>query len=132
MGLELDHLLIPVHGREAAARQLAELLGVPWGPSRFGPFSAVYVNEGLTIDFDEAEGAYPAQHYAFRVSEAAFDAVLVRLRAAGIALRSTPHGPVDGEVNAAFGGRMVYWNEPGGHAWELLTVSYARQPAAER
>ena len=23
----------------------------------------------------------------------------------------------------------VYWNEPEGHQWEMLTVSYARQPA---
>jgi len=22
----------------------------------------------------------------------------------------------------------VYWNEPDGHVWEALTVSYARQP----
>jgi hypothetical protein len=24
---------------------------------------------------------------------------------------------------------MLYWNEPDGHQWEMLTVSYARQPA---
>jgi len=24
---------------------------------------------------------------------------------------------------------MVYWNEPEGHQWEMLTVSYARAPA---
>ena len=23
----------------------------------------------------------------------------------------------------------VYWNVPDGHAWEMLTVSYARPPA---
>ena len=39
---------------------------------------------------------------------------------------------IDHLVNAAFGGRIVYWREPDGHVWELLTVSYARQtPAAE-
>jgi hypothetical protein len=25
-----------------------------------------------------------------------------------------------------YGGSMVYWNEPDGHQWEMLTVSYAR------
>jgi hypothetical protein len=30
-------------------------------------------------------------------------------------------------VNDAFGGSLVYWSEPDGHAWEILTVSYARQ-----
>ncbi len=25
------------------------------------------------------------------------------------------------------GGSIVYWNEPDGHQWEMLTISYARQ-----
>jgi hypothetical protein len=33
-------------------------------------------------------------------------------------------GPVDMQVNAQLGN--VYWNEPDGHQWEMLTVSYAR------
>ena len=28
---------------------------------------------------------------------------------------------------AAFSGTLAYWNEPDGHVWEILTVSYARQ-----
>jgi hypothetical protein len=32
------------------------------------------------------------------------------------------------QVNTQHGGRIVYWNEPAGHVWEALTVSYARQP----
>jgi glutamine synthetase adenylyltransferase len=35
-------------------------------------------------------------------------------------------GPEDMAVNKQYGGRMVYWNEPDGHQWEMLTVSYAR------
>ena len=27
-----------------------------------------------------------------------------------------------------YGGKMIYWNDPEGHQWELLTVSYARRP----
>ena len=27
-------------------------------------------------------------------------------------------------------GCIVYWNQPDGHVWELLTVSYARRPPA--
>ena len=63
----------------------------------------------------------------FRSDEATFDVILGRIRAAGIAWRSTPHGPADGQINTAHGGRIVYWNEPEGHVWELLTVSYARK-----
>jgi hypothetical protein len=31
------------------------------------------------------------------------------------------------QINTQHGGSIVYWNEPDGHVWEILTVSYARQ-----
>jgi hypothetical protein len=30
-------------------------------------------------------------------------------------------------VNTDYGGRLVYWDQPDGHVWEILTVSYARR-----
>jgi catechol 2,3-dioxygenase-like lactoylglutathione lyase family enzyme len=125
---ELDHLIVPARDRVASARTLAELLGVPWAESGVGPFSPVYVSGGLTLDFDQADGAFPVQHYCFRVTDAEFDAILGRIRAAGIPWRSLPHGPPDRQVNTAHGGRIAYWSEPDGHVWEILTQSYARRP----
>lgn len=127
MSVQLDHAIVPVRDRNAAAELLAHLLDVPWEESGTGPFSPVYVNDGLTLDFDEAEGAFPVLHYCFRVSEAEFDKILARIKAKGIEYRSAPHGPVDMKVNTQNGGKNVYWNEPAGHVWEILTVSYARQ-----
>ncbi|MFG6414465.1 VOC family protein [Roseateles sp. DC23W] len=126
----LDHLLVPARDRRAAAERLAAILDVPWSAqAAMGPFSAVYVSDDLTLDFDEvAAGAVPLQHVAFRVSDAEFDALLARLQALGIAWRSTPGGPDDFQVNPHGGGRIVYWREPDGHAWEALTRSYARRP----
>ena len=126
---ELDHLLVPTRDRVASARLLSGLLGVAWSQTGVGPFSPVYVNDGLTVDFDEADGPYPVQHYCFRVDPAEFDVIVGRLRAAGIPFRSRPHGDDDFAVNTQHGGKIVYWNEPGGHVWEMLTVSYARRAA---
>jgi catechol 2,3-dioxygenase-like lactoylglutathione lyase family enzyme len=128
MSVQLDHLLVPTRDRVASARLLAELLGVPWAEQGVGPFSPVYVNDGLTLDFDEASGDYPVQHYCFRVDEATFEQVLSRIVAAGLPYRSLPHGADDFAVNTAHGGSIVYWSTPGGHAWELVTVSYERRP----
>lgn len=131
MAVHLDHWLVPSKDRVAAARLLAGLLGVPWaeqGP--VGPFSPVYVNDGLTLDFDQWSEPIPTQHYCFRVDPVEFDAILDRIKAAGIPYRSLPHGPDDHTVNPAFGG-IVYWNQPDGHVWELLTVSYERQTREE-
>jgi hypothetical protein len=130
MRIDLDHLIVPSRDRVAGAKLLAEILGVRWAEAGIGPFCPVYVNTGLTLDFDQAEGAFPVLHYCFRVDDEAFDAILGRLVAKCIPYRSTPHGPVDRRVNTAHGGRIVYWSEPDGHAWEILTESYARAPAS--
>jgi len=127
MAIQLDHLIVPSRNRVAAAKTLAQLLDVPWAESGVGPFSPVYVSDRLTLDFDETTEPFPTLHYAFRVGKTRFDAILGRIRAAGLPYRSAPHGPVDFTVNTAHGGSIVYWNEPDGHVWELLTVSYARR-----
>ena len=130
MAIQLDHLLVPSRNRVASARFLAELLGVPWAESGVGPFSPVFVNDGLTLDFDETSEPLPALHFCFRVSDTEFDAILGRIVAAGLQYRSSPHGPVDRKASTDHGGRIVYWSEPDGHVWELLTVSYARRARA--
>ncbi len=130
MEIRLDHAIVHAKDRRAAAQLLGEILDRPWvAETGIGPFSAVYVSDTLTLDFDEVkkEDAVQLAHYAFRVSDAEFDAILGRLKERGIAYRSMPIGPVDHQINHAFGGRLVYWGEPDGHAWEILTVSYARQ-----
>lgn len=99
MTIELDHVIVSAKDRRVSARRLADLLGVRWAPSGAGPFSPVYVNDGLTLGFIDDDG---------------------------IPYRSTVRGPDDSQVNTAYGRRMVYWNEPDGHPWEILTVSYAR------
>jgi catechol 2,3-dioxygenase-like lactoylglutathione lyase family enzyme len=129
MTIELDHVIVSARNQRASAKLLAELLGVRWAESGVGPFSPVYVNGGLTLDFIDDAGAFPVEHFCFRVGEKEFDAILGRLKAAGIKFRSSVRGPVDMQVSRQFGGRMVYWNEPDGHQWEILTVSYARPPA---
>jgi len=128
MALHLDHVTIPSRNQVASAKLLADLLGVPWAETGIGPFSPVYVSDGLTLDFDQTDGPFPILHYCFRVGQEEFDAILGRIQAAGIKYRSAVHGPVDMQIDTQHGGSIVYWNEPDGHQWEILTVSYARQP----
>jgi hypothetical protein len=127
MTVHLDHLMVPCRDKVASAKLLAGLLGVPWSETGVGPFAPVYVNDGLTLDFDEWPKPLPMIHYCFRVTQDEFDAILGRIKAAGIAYRSNVHGPVDNQIDTQHGGSIVYWNEPDGHQWEMLTVSYARQ-----
>jgi len=124
MTVHLDHAIVPSRSQVASAKLLAELLGVQWAEAAIGPFSPVYVNDGLTLDFIQTDGDFPIYHFCFRVGQAEFDAILARIKAAGIKYRSTVRGPVDMKIDPQYGN--IYWNEPDGHQWEMLTVSYAR------
>jgi hypothetical protein len=131
MAIRIDHLTVPAKDRVAAARQLATLLGVPWTEQgAVGPFSQVFVSDELTIDFDQWEEPVPRHHYCFKVSQEEFDAILNRVKEAGMEYRSLPHGPTDNQVNPAFGGNLAYWGGTDEHVWEILTVSYERRNAA--
>jgi catechol 2,3-dioxygenase-like lactoylglutathione lyase family enzyme len=127
VSINLDHTIVPARDKATAARQLAQVLGVHCGPAAAGPFHAVYVNDGLTLDFVDTDEAFPVYHFCFRVEQTEFAVILARLQAAGIPYRSSVRGPMDMQVDAQYGN--VYWNQPDGHMWELLTVSYARRPS---
>jgi hypothetical protein len=127
MAIELDHIMVHARDQDAAAKRLAEILGVEWGKAAAGPFTAVYVNEGLTFDFISTDESFPVEHYCFRVAPEEFARILGRLQAARIPYRSSVRGANDMKVDPHYGN--VYWDEPDGHRWEMLTVSYARPPA---
>jgi hypothetical protein len=125
MTIHLDHTIVPSRNKVTSAKLLAELLGVPWAEAGMGPFCAVYVNDGLTLDFINTDEDFSIYHFCFRVGQEEFDAILGRIQAAGIKYRSTVRGPMDMQIDKQYGN--IYWNEPDGHQWELLTVSFARQ-----
>jgi catechol 2,3-dioxygenase-like lactoylglutathione lyase family enzyme len=124
MAIRLDHVIVPSHDRVAAAKFLADLLGVPWEESR-GDFTPVYVNETLTFDFANRE-RFESHHFCFHVSDDEFGTIFARIQAARIKYRSRPHGEDDMQINTRLGGKNVYWADADGHLWEILTVSYAR------
>ena len=98
--------------------------------------ASVYINDSLTLDFVSpsfprpsaaaASEPVPTNHYCFRVGDADFDAVVERIRKAGVKFSSTLVGEPDDKIYTWLGGKGVYFMEPDGHRWEILTVSYAR------
>ena len=95
--------------------------------------ASVYVNDSLTIDCVDSvprsrrEPVSGIHHYCFRVSDAAFDAILERVNRIGLKYSSAQKLPEpDCKIYKLLGGRGFYFSEPDGHSWEVLTVSYAR------
>ena len=120
MTIELDHTIVPSRDKEAAARFFSRIFGLTYdGPvSHFAP---VRVNENLTLDFDEASDFEP-HHYAFKVSEAEFDAIFGRIKADGVPYGSGPRSSKDMQINHRGGGRGLYFRDPDGHILEILTA----------
>lgn len=122
MAIELNHTVVPARDKVASAKFFARIFGLPFDERAVGYFAPVQVNESLTLDFDDDANRFNVHHYAFKVSEAEFDAIFGRIQAEGIPYGSEPHSRDDMKNNRRGGGRGVYFCDPNGHILELLTV----------
>lgn len=120
---ELNHTIVHSHDKKAGAQFLAELLGLP-EPVEFGPFLALQVANGVTLDYAEFGGDVASQHYAFLVSDEEFDAAFARLTERGQPYWAGPGHQGANRINTNDGGRGVYFDDPSGHVMEILTVPY--------
>lgn len=123
MTIKLNHTIVNVPDKEASAKFLTELFGLP--PAKpFIHFLSVQVANEVTLDFCDADDPPEPQHYAFLVSDAEFDQIFGRIRSRGIDYWADPGKRQKGEINHHFGGRGVYFEEPGGHFLEIITRPY--------
>ncbi|MEU4670040.1 VOC family protein [Amycolatopsis sp. NPDC023774] len=118
---ELNHTIVWARDRAASAEFLAGVLGLSVG-AETAPFLPVVLGNGVSLDFAQVgeSDAVAAQHYAFLVSDAEFDAALERLTASGTTIYADPMHRTRG-INGMFGGRGFYFDDPDGHNMELLT-----------
>jgi extradiol dioxygenase family protein len=122
MAVELNHTIVSTRDKQAEARFVSDVLGLP-APGSFGPFAVVELANGVSLDFMDVDGEITTQHYAFLINEDEFDAVAERLRERGIATWADPGHRTPG-FNTNDGGRGLYFDSPEGHNLEVLTVPY--------
>ncbi len=118
--IELDHTIVPSRDKDAAAKFFAHIFGLGYAGT-VSHFAPAQVNEKLTLDFEEAAD-FEVHHYAFKVSEAEFDAIFGRIKADGVIFGSGPRSLENMQINRRNGGRGVYFRDPDGHIFELLTA----------
>jgi catechol 2,3-dioxygenase-like lactoylglutathione lyase family enzyme len=125
MAISFNHTIVAARNREESASYFTELFGL--APAReFGPFLAVTLEHGVSLDFAQApadQDIHP-QHYAFLVDEADFDAIYGRIQQRGQQHWADPTGARPGEINHHDGGRGVYFQDPAGHRLEIITRAY--------
>jgi len=123
MAVRLNHTIVAAKDAKASAEFLAEVMGLP-APVPFGPFVTVQTDGDTTLDYMTTPGSITSQHYAFLVDEADFDAIFGRVRERGLTYWSDPHHQDEGRINTHDGGRGVYFDDPDGHALEIITRPY--------
>ncbi|WP_376771733.1 VOC family protein [Actinokineospora xionganensis] len=123
MSIQLNHTIVHSRDKAASAKFTAEVLGLP-APFPFGPFLCVRTDNDVTLDFIDVDGEITEQHYAFLVSEDEFDEIFGRIKDRGLSYWADPHHRQTGEINTNDGGRGVYFDDPDGHALEILTRPY--------
>ena len=119
MAVELNHTIVPARDPEASAQFLAGILGLEVDPPA-AHFTPVTLTNRVTLDYDQASD-FGSHHYAFLVSEGEFDAAFARIQEQGLDYYAEPGGDGHGEINTRWGGRGVYFDDPDGHAMEILT-----------
>ena len=125
MAITFNHTIVAAADREQSATFFTEVFGLP-AAREFGPFLAVELNHGVSMDFAQSPGGADIrpQHYAFLVSEEEFDAIYGRILQRSLPHWADPHGQHPGEINHNDGGRGVYFQDPAGHYLEILTRPY--------
>ncbi|KVT00169.1 VOC family protein [Burkholderia ubonensis] len=124
MNVQLNHTIVWCRDKLASTRFLTELLELP-PPVPFGPMLVVQLDNGVSLDFYEQDGAIRSQHYAFLIDEAAFDRVFARIRERGLPHWADPSKQRAGEIYRHNGGRGVYFDDPDGHFLEVMTQPYS-------
>ncbi|MFE5325662.1 VOC family protein [Embleya sp. NPDC056575] len=122
MAVSLNHTIVPATDHRAAARFFATVMGLEELPpaGAAGHFAPVRVNEQLTLDFMTV-AAPEGHHLAFDVDPDTFDAILARIRAAGIPYGSDPRDRTNGRIDHPLCPRGLFFTDDSGNLYEVMS-----------
>jgi catechol 2,3-dioxygenase-like lactoylglutathione lyase family enzyme len=128
MTVKLNHTIVHARDARASADFYADVFG--FGKARpFGPFLDIETENGVTLAILGTDEKFEPQHYAFLVGDAEFDQIFGRVKARKLDYWADPGKREKGGTNAHFGGRGVYFEDPGGNLLEIITRPYGSWPA---
>jgi catechol 2,3-dioxygenase-like lactoylglutathione lyase family enzyme len=125
MAIKLNHTIMHARDQRASADFYTEVFGLPEAVP-FGPFLELQTANEVTLAVLETDEKFEPQHYAFLVADDEFDRIFGRVKARALDYWADPGCRRKGEINTHFGGRGVYFRDPGGHLLEIITKPYGR------
>jgi catechol 2,3-dioxygenase-like lactoylglutathione lyase family enzyme len=124
MAARLNHTIVWCRDQRKSAGFLTQILGLP-PPRRFMHFLVVELANDVSVDYyEEKVDPIALQHLAFLVDEQEFDPALARVRKLTTEIWADPAKREPGRINHHFGGRGVYFDDPDGHLFEIITKPY--------
>ncbi len=120
MAITLDHFTLPARDNNASARFVAELLGVDYHGLDHRGFALVAINPEFTLIYTPIEPDNKT-HLAFHVDARTLDHAIAKLKAWGEAYGSDPRDPYNLRDDHPYGGRGIFFHDPNGHFFELIT-----------
>ena len=125
MAVQLNHTIIPADDAKQSATWLAELMDLG-APQHLPPFWQVTTDNGVNLDYMDRgpDDTIRSGHFAFLITEDEFDTIFGRIVEQGLDYYADPHGHQRGEINHHDGGRGVYFPDPSGHWFEIITRPY--------
>ena len=121
--MQLNHTIVSCKDQQRSAAFITGILGLPQA-TRFAHFLVVQADNGVSLDYSETSDEITAQHYAFLVGEAEFDASFARINDQGLSYWADPGRTRPDVVNTRDGGRGLYFEDPDGHLMEIITRPY--------
>lgn len=122
MEIVLDHTIVHASDPAATAAFMSEIFGIE--PARQLAHFTVLKIGPTSLDYLPGEGAVLPRHFAFRVSEADFDAIFARIKERKISYWADPFHKEPNAINRWDDGRGLYFDDPDGHLLEIITRSY--------
>ncbi len=122
--ITLDHFILKVNDLPASVAFYTEILGFSLEGTD-GPFTVLRVSPSLVLQLVAAP-TDGMEHFAFAVSQTAFDEIVARLAARGIATGPSfdavgKSAEVGRETGAGGFAPTLYFNDPNKHLLEIRT-----------
>jgi hypothetical protein len=122
LSADLDHTIVPVRNRHAAAAHVVEMLNLE--PARdYGPFAMVRLGNQAVLAFADTLGPATPRALRLLVDPEEFEQIRQRLADHDVTTYADPGHRQEGvDESRADDGRGLYWDDPDGNALEILTV----------
>jgi catechol 2,3-dioxygenase-like lactoylglutathione lyase family enzyme len=120
MKIVLDHFTLPSRDADRSARFVADIFDLPYEGTDHRGFAEVTIGDVFTLIYVPIEPDNKI-HLAFHVDEEVVDRAIAKLKAMGEDFGSQPTDPYNLRDDHPFGGRGIFFHDPNGHFFELMT-----------